>query len=561
LYSYFLNTVQTTRNISAFNSGSAADVEVNRIIGTWAQTAPSTAGVLKSSSISAGLTDVVFSMGDDSDQLAANCPGVTRLIAPTYAQYFFPINVVQHSVNSNGMDNTVIMPQNVTSVVNLYGNVQVSATSNNPVRGSLQLVTDTLSGCPFGQKRRVITVREDFVNAFDPTLIVGLRNASAIVIPAGSSCFGLSVASVVPPASCPNAVCTTTVTLTTRCSLTPADGNGLNLCTYQTAASKLSDLGSVNGVYPSNLNFNFNFNQFPYSWSSAFASNPMLDFNAKPVGQDPTGASPDQVTVTINVNTPPDIRLNSSFTIRGGLLPTSSSNITSVLVLSSSGNNSSQLVDLRNTQLRNVRSFILVAFLPSAQLRQTFLLTLDLPSLVIRPLNPLGMVFGTATLLWADIRAFVSASPRGQVCSTCFLLPVVAGSIGMDGFQIEVAILNRLMPANGYLATVNAFISLPPINGTLVGQTRTGAITDAPASRRLLSDDNEVLQMQQLEFRFLADYNVTLTYPEQINTRNAVQNALGAVIGTTTAIGTSVAAVTWLALSKQVISNSLLSYA
>jgi hypothetical protein len=553
LYAAFLNGVQTSGNLTfASGLGAVADAEITRIIGGW-RLGSIVTSIATQAALLGGLTSVAVTTGGDLDQLALYC-NIPRVTGATFTQYTVPVSVIQRSTSFGGNDNVLVSTQNQTTTVYTYGSVQVSGTSANALRASLQDVSDTSVGCPVGRKRRLFTIREDFVNAFDTSLVVGVRNASMVQLPAGTNCFGTYVVAVTPPTSCPGQVCTTMVQFSTRCALLPVDGNGLNLCVYQSPASKLADLGSSTGVYPSNLNYQQSFVQFPTLWQPGVAG------GDRPAGQDATGASPDQISVTLNSPVYLETQSNATFAIRAGLLPTPDGNLSQALVLYDTGvNATTTTTDLRNLQLTNQKTLTPVVWLLTREMRQTFLLTIDLATLVIRPLNPLGLVLsGLAPLSWSDIRLFVTNSPRGQVCPTCVLLRTVGSNaqIGLDGFAIPVAVLRRLLPANGYRLEFSYAITLPPIGGTLAGQTRSGLLTGSNR-RRLLqqSDENSdqdetTVSVGHTSLSFLVD-NSTVFDPtlgwDIGPTSPSVERTLGSLIGISAAVGTVGIALGWLA--------------
>lgn len=488
LYGTFLSTVQSTHSLESFDPDTADGLAIVQTIRRWNMSN----GLVTRADILPGLTNLALTVGDGQtlSAWAALCPGgVQRLVTPTYNQFNLNLSLITTSAAG-----TAVVRQFESVTLNTYGAVQVSSTSAAALQAHTAYLQDTPDGCPLGQQKRVFTLSLLFLNALDPSRLVGLRNLSDVsMVVSGyaqtpgspTNCFGTHPTRVLPPVANINGTCETLVDFETRCTPIPSDGDGLNVCAYQLAAARISDMGA-DVAYSTFLDRRHNFFIYAQSWPPGF---PDL---AVPAGQDASGATPDEVAVTLSPQTYPDIATNATLGVRAGLLPVPSANFSQILELSDT--NGTTITDARNLQIYFGRTLTFVVYLPTADERQTFMLTLDVASLRIYPLSSTGTTLATSPpyITWTGspqqaIRPAVSASPRQDAsdpsCIDCALLPVATGAtaIGIDGFAVPVLALQALIPANGYELHVNYNVTLPA--------------SGAPSARRrrLLQADGDIL--------------------------------------------------------------------
>ena len=465
LYAHFLSRVQTSSDLT-FTGGDEKDPFVNAIIGRWKVGA---SALIRRVDIPAGLLTIAPTLTFDLNWCVDNC-GCTRVVTPAYTQYNVPFGVVARSGNTN----IAASSQNFTATFYTYGTVQVSGNSNNPLRAFVLPVTDSPNGCPAGQQRRLFTVRALFTNAFDGGRVVGIRTLADVsmvavgqsqVVGGPTNCFGAAPFDVIPPMVCVNNECETMIRFRTRCTPVLADGDSLNKCSAQPAATRQADMGA-DVPYPILLDAYHGFFLYPKSWSGAGPSTP--------VGRDPTGLTPDQVVITINQPTFPLVDTNLTFTVQAGLLPFADAPFADRLKLADTATGQSD-VDLRNAQLYFSRTLTLAVWLPTLDQRQTYQLHMDLPTIRFYALSSTGQQLGSTFLTWADIDQVSVRSPKRALadCPLC-VVPLAArsGLVGIDAFSVPVSVLRVLLPANGYRIELSWQVTLPsPVTGRRLLQT------------------------------------------------------------------------------------------
>jgi len=525
LTSLFLTTAQTTHNLT-FDASTAAGLAIYQTIG---YTKISTSSIAQSVTIPVTLDYVRQTIKISLAGAVNNC-GATRTTLASYVSYDIPL-----SLTVREGDNVAVttMHQSVNALT--YGLVMLGATTQNSVQVSLDPVVDTAAAtayspaCALGMQRRTWTVRETWYNPNNLT-IVGLRSLADVSMVASgynqtvgspTNCFGTAIKAVVPPTNCTNNVCTTLVRFETRCANIPVDGNGLNLCVYQTAANRIADLGS-DVAYSTALNRVQSYYHYPREWTAG------KEANASYVGADSSGATPDVVQVSIATSTWPDATTTAALVVDCAFLPTPTSAFSARTVATGSTDGSSTY-DIRNMQLSSLGTLTTICYLRNETIRQSFTVTIDVTTtdaahvFQITPLSSSGTVplYSSTPIYFKDLKNEMTYTPRNVSSGTN--LPLVAGALGYDGFAVPAYWLYKLLPSVGYLQRFYVTVSLPAVAGTSVVPT--------VVSRRLLST-RSLLQTTDASTLTGSDTTGAFSIVQDSNSTSTI-NVLTAALGST----------------------------
>lgn len=481
LLNHVISTVTNTHNLS-FLANDERDQAVNNIIGLWRFDPVESIG--QRVNIVNGNTNIALTVGNNLLWLMAHC-GVKRTETANYYQFVVPIQVASKSLSSAGTGNNVAVSHtNFTVDVYNHGLVQIQTTSRYVFSLELENIVSTPDGCPFNHRRRTFTAVMQFGNAFDSSKIVGVPSLANIHIPKGSHCFGMVATSIEVPTACPDFSCTTKVSFSSQCRISPPDCNGLNFCQYASVEDRAAIVDAWNVGQPLDSLYTFptSASNFQYGFSYDVAVwDKMIGVTDPGIYIDPQVQRPLDIQLSEPV-CPVRVSTNVTLTVVGGFLPTPTSSLLSVL---GSINSVAELPPVAgapqvgNTQLYDNRVLSPVLYFPGALDRELYTLSLVLDQMIIRPLSPYGLpiVSEPAFLTWNDIAPVVYNSPREQVCPTCVLLPSVAAEIGSDGFSIPVVLLRAKMPANGYAIEMRWKATLPnvePVTGRRLLQAGGG---------------------------------------------------------------------------------------
>lgn len=494
--SYFLSQVQATHNISQFDSGTAIGAAIYQTIGhskvgfgqsiVQSVIVPSTLDQV-SKVVSISLPGAVASCGAPAPTVVAN----------SYTQYNVPF-----TVTIRDGDNTASSTMNQAVTVSTYGLIAMGSSTKNTVTATVDSQIDTAdataysAACPVGQKKRVWTIREKWINPNTNTL-VGLRNMSDVSMVASgytqgvgvtlTNCFGTQPVAVIPPTSCTAGICYTLIKFESRCANIPADGTGLSMCVNQLPTNQNTDLGagglySVGAGIPiaAALNGVQSYYHYAHEWTIG-------NINAAiNVGTDPTGVAPDMADVSMTDPVYPDVVSQESLAVDCGFLPTPTSPLSSIVLAASTlgASGSTSAYNIRNMQLASNGALTVACYMRNATLRQSFTVTIDMVTttpgnlFTISPLNSLGNFpsYAYSTIGYQSIKNEMTYTPR-QI-TTGQTLPIVAAAIGVDAYSLPVYWLQTLLPSVGYLQQFYVSVTLPVPAGSVLAPT--------VVSRRLL---------------------------------------------------------------------------
>lgn len=555
LQSKFTASVAETHTLAFATGNGVADVALRQIVGATKLNRTDASSILKYAAINTAASpsttvDLSFSV---SLQGGVDKCGWVTTVTPTYTQF-----AAKLSMYIREGDNVVLSSMTQTVVVNTYGVIHVGATTSNAVVYSLDPTVDTAAatsyngvpyaGCPVGQKKRVTTMRETWYNP-NPNTIVGLRGMQdASMVPSGylqetgmpTNCFGMKIVAVTPPTSCAANKCVTLVTRESRCVPITSDGDALNLCSHQTASSRLLDLGSETAVYPASLDRKQNYFHYPREW--AVGTNGLASSQA--VGNDASGLVPDEVGLSLESTTLPDITdgLVATLVLDCGFLATPTSNLSTLVVVSSTEVGYQTSTVMRSMQIKNGGSFCVACRMRDEQQRSTYTLAIDTSVGVfsIQPLNAQGNVpvYATNALTWTqNIAPVLTYSPRymtvgGAVPSH---LPATNAQSGVDGFALPAYWIAQQLPSVGYLINFGVSVSLP---------SSVGASVSTVVSRRLLQvGDDTPLVTDDQSLAFCITNTTTDAHITTIDLGSTHNSAIASV-----AVGMSLALLAFLLL-------------
>ncbi len=469
LSTFILNTITNTKTLN-FNASTPLGSAALHVVGGWNVNTTLGGSIVKEVSLSADLQTLIVDLQINLERCVARC-GCTKVTLPTYTYYTVTMST---TLRMDG-DNIARSTQQSAISINTFGTVQIDGNSNTLFRVLLPSVTDARNNCPVGQQQRTLQIREIYTCP-DSNTTIGLRNSSDLYIRPGN-CFGDEVISVEPPVQS-GGYCNNLIMTRGRCTPITADGNALNLCSYQLPANRIADLGS-DVPYSPIFNFNHDYYHFPRSWRTAVGIN---DTEYLSVGIDTEKG--DLISITSNQPTFPDVSFEANILyVKAGFLRTPNALLDTNITLFDSTPNAT-ITEAAPFAYFNP-DVTLAVWLPNQDERQTFGLRISLPSLRIIPINTRGEVTSlNPPITWNMLAPVSLTAPREQCSNFPLAICTIGGSrvglIGIDTFSVPMFWLQRLAPATGYRVVFDYNITLPN------GDTPVEGATIPIAGRRLL---------------------------------------------------------------------------
>jgi len=456
---YIINWISTNGNL-IFNDGSALATIAKQLIG---QQVNSNNNVIAMGNVKYNSTTGLITATYQGDllTLVTYCGAAGVSVANTASAEVFslPVGFTSSNVGASTPTETVT---SFTVNVLTTGTSTISATSRFLPSASLTGAEVAQHTCAAGLASLVTNYIVSYAAVYDTTLMVGPRSINDIVVDSASDCYADTVTGY-SFLGCNNYQCFYSVQLSTQCYTLSATGTTFTTCAA-TPAQAAQHPFSVN-VYSCPLNQ-------PTSGSCV-------------VGDVSTSVVP-----SVQISAYPGSSSSQSYDVQAGIIAVpNDTNLANLKVLDNQLNGvHNATTDYMNTQLRSTESMTVLLRMSSPAMLAGFNLRIQLNSgFFVTPLDAFGNVLTSAPVLtFAQLNAsnaFVTVPKNLQLYNpSAALLPVVAaqaalGNRGLDGFQIAVATLRSLSPANGYRVTV-------PYNYIIGSVSRGGGIIMAPMAAR-----------------------------------------------------------------------------
>jgi hypothetical protein len=352
-----------------------------------------------------------------------------------------------------------------------------------------QTETVVIPACPDFQVRRAWIVSERWLTSH-PDQMIGIRDLRDVsMIQAGSrdaaivkdnleqvvgsptNAFGSRPVGVSPPSNCPNMWCTSLIYFVSDCNAYSFGLNTLNFALLQpvdvqvrlmggTLESPVPWPGEAYGM--TDLDMIHDFYHYPVQWDRTEAYPPQV----VSVGKDISGATPDKVPVSINLQTRRDDNLyDGRVHFECGYLrdPTSATVEGNLLVLFSTDPTWSLTQETLNDAFRNPHlqhdGILAVACAMQLSLRSSFTLEIDVKGHTelpfhMKPVDARGLEAmepdgspSQTVVNWFDLQNIATYLPRQT--GTVRLAPAAAAIKGVDVFGISVYWLRQLLRSVG----------------------------------------------------------------------------------------------------------------